>query len=383
MAKFLRFLLVLLYGLLALLGLVVSLGWLFYAATGWGRWLACAGLAATCLPAALYLYGTQSRQRRFWGRISAAFGGLFVAILVGMLLTTPSGDAGTDSPVSQHFTADTQFPRYTLSNIVPETEQINLGFLTTPLIDELFTYDRAFRVRKSTLAVYRDMDRDADFRALGSALGWTYADFLGLPYDVGQYYLYIPRNRPSGPLPVILFLHGSFGNFKTYTWVWSRLTEELGYVIIAPSFGFGDWSRPGGVAAAEKALAAAQAFVDLDEDRLYLAGLSNGGLGVSLLGNATPARFRGLIFISPVMVTDVVDAPAFQAAWGGRPVLILTGQDDERVPFAYVAERARNLAQGDVAVTDISYPGEDHFLFFSRRQEVLQDISEWLQQTQK
>lgn len=383
MAKFLKVSFFLLYGLLALVGLAVSLGWLLYAATGWGRWLACAGLAATCLPATLYLYGAHSRQRRLWGRISAALGGLFVAILAGMLLTTPSGDAGAASPVSQHFTRAPQFRRDILSNIVPEAEQINLGFLVIPALDELFTYERALRVRGFTLDIYREMDHAPDFRALGSAMGWAYDDFLGLPYNAGQYYLYVPRNRPAGPLPAILFLHGSAGNFKAYTWVWSSLAEELGYVIIAPSFGFGNWREPGGVEAALRALKDAQTRVELDEDRLYLAGLSNGGLGVSLLGNATPERFRGLIFISPVMATEVIDAPAFQNAWANRPVLIVTEQDDERVPFTYVAERARRLERGGVAVTAVSYPGEDHFLFFSQWQGVLQDISEWLQETQK
>jgi len=383
MAKYLKRLLYLLCGCLALLGAVLACGWLFYAATGWGRWVACGGLALTCLPGALYMRHAQGRNCPPWGWISGGLGLLIVAVASGVLLATPSGDAGPDSPVSHRFTSDTSFPRYTLSNIVPETEQINLGFLVMPALDEIFTYEQAFRVRESTLAVYRDMDRDANFRALGSAMGWAYANLFGRPDDAGQYYLYIPRNRPSGPLPAILFLHGSMGNFKAYTWVWSSLAEELGYAIIAPSFGFGDWRRPGGVEAAEKALEAAQTFVDLDENRLYLAGLSNGGLGVSLLAASTPERFRGLIFISPVMATETVDQSAFQTAWADRPMLIVTGQADERVPFAYVTERARNLEQGGVDITAVSYPGEDHFLFFSQRQGVLQNISEWLQETQK
>jgi pimeloyl-ACP methyl ester carboxylesterase len=378
MAKYLKRLLFLLYGCLALLGLAISLWWLFYAATAWGRWVACGGLALIGLPGALSLRYTQRHKGALWGWISSGLALAAIAILTGVVLAAPSGDASPGSPVSQRFTTNTRFPRYTISNIVPEAEQINLGFVVMPYLDAIFTHEQARRVRGFTLDLYREMEQDSGFRALGSAMGWAYADLFGQPYDAGHYYLYIPQNRPVTPLPAIVFLHGSMGNFKTYTWVWSSLAEELGYVIIAPSFGFGNWREPGGVEAVVKALADAQTVVELDETRLYLAGLSNGGLGVSLLADAAPGRFRGLIFISPVMATEVVDRPAFQSAWAGRPVLVVTGQADERVPVAYVTERAKRLERGGVAVKSILYPNEDHFLFFAQRERVIADVSRWL-----
>lgn len=378
MAKFLKRLFSLLYGGLALLGLAASLWLLLYAATAWGRWVACGGLAFICLPVTLSLRRTQRHKRSLWGWVSGGLALLVIAILSGVLLATPSGDTDPGSPVSQRFTTDTRFPRYAISNIVPETEQINLGFVVMPYLDAIFTHEQARRVRGFTLDLYREMDRDPNFRVLGSAMGWAYADLFGQPYNVGHYYLYVPRNRPATPVPAIVFLHGSMGNFKAYTWVWSSLAEELGYVIIAPSFGFGNWREPGGVDAVVKALADAQTVVELDENRLYLAGLSNGGLGVSLLADAAPERFRGLIFISPVMATEVVDHAAFQSAWAGHPVLIITGQADERVPVAYVSERARRLERGGVTVKSIVYPEEDHFLFFAQRERIVQDVSRWL-----
>lgn len=378
MAKFLKRLFFLLYSCLAFLGLLISLWLLLYASTAWGRWVACGGLALIGLSVTLSLYHTQWHKRSLWGWISGGLALAAIAILTGVLLATPSGDTDPGSPVSQRFTTDTRFPRYAISNIVPETEQINLGFMVMPYIDTIFTHEQAGRVRGFTLDLYREMEQNSDFRALGSAMGWAYADLFGQPYDAGHYYLYIPRNQPSEPLPAIVFLHGSVGNFKAYTWIWSSLAEELGYVIIAPSFGFGNWREPGGVDAVVKALADAQTVVELDENRLYLAGLSNGGLGVSLLADAAPERFRGLIFISPVMATEVIDWATFQSAWAGRPVLIVTGQADERVPVAYVSERAKRLERGGVAVKSILYPDEDHFLFFAQREHVIADISRWL-----
>jgi predicted esterase len=128
-------------------------------------------------------------------------------------------------------------------------------------------------------------------------------------------------------------------------------------------------------------LADAATQVELDPRRLYLDGLSNGGLGVSRLASAQPEKFRGLIFLSPVMDTSLVDNPTFQQAWQGRPVLVITGAADERISLSYVEQRVATFKAGGVAVTKRVYPGEDHFLFFSQPEAILADISTWLAAT--
>ena len=127
-----------------------------------------------------------------------------------------------------------------------------------------------------------------------------------------------------------------------------------------------------------RALDDAATVVELDPNRIYLAGLSNGGLGVSRLAATSPEQFRGLIFLSPVTATGIVDSAAFLDAWRGRPVLVITGEVDRRIPVRYVATRVSNLQAGGVDVTYIVYPGEDHFLFFSQLTSVLNDVSNWL-----
>ncbi len=350
------------YTILVIFGAVLLFGLFWIAATAWGRLVALGGLAVLFLPAALLL---RSARPRLGSPVSLVLGMLVITIAAGVLISTPSGDPGPGSPVHQRFTGPRQFPRYTFTNIVPEIEQVNLGFWVMPLLDRFLIYPQARRVSVFTLDLYREMESDPDFHALGSAMGWTYAEQLRQPYDVGHYYLYIPKKRPAGALPAIVFLHGSYGNFKAYTWAWSHLAEELGYVVISPSFGFGNWGNPGGVESVLRALEDARTVVELDEKRIYLAGLSNGGLGVSRLAAAGPDRFRGLIFISPVMATEIIDQTVFQQQWAGRPVLVLTGEADERIPVEYVNERVERLVKAGVPVEYVTYPGEDHFLFFS------------------
>jgi pimeloyl-ACP methyl ester carboxylesterase len=354
-------------------------GWFLFNACTWvGRGVAIAGLILAILPAIFLARRFSQAHRTFWGWVSLALGVVLIGVVGAIIFTAPDGVASPDSPVSHRFTGATRFQRYALANIIPETEQMNLGLLLMPYLDAIFTVEQAQRVGPFTLELYQEMENDPHFHRLGSVLGWAYAEVVGLPFDVGHYYLYIPQNRSEGPLPAIVFLHGSLGNFKSYTWVWARFAEENGYVIIAPSFGFGNWLRPGGVEAVTRALDDAATVVELDPNRVYLAGISNGGLGVSRLAMASPEQFRGLIFLSPVMATEIVDSAEFLDTWRGCPVLVITGEVDRRIPFKYVTTRVSNLQAGGVEVTYITYPDEDHFLFFSQPASVLNDIVDWL-----
>jgi pimeloyl-ACP methyl ester carboxylesterase len=247
-----------------------------------------------------------------------------------------------------------------------------------PYLDRLLTVERSRRWAAVGSEIYQAVEHDPDFRQLGSAMGWAYADLLGQPFDVGHYYLYVPKDRPAGPLPAVIFLHGSAGNFKAYTWLWSKLAEKQKFVVIAPSFGFGNWRRPGGLEAILAALDDAAAKVELDANEIYLAGLSNGGLGVSQAAGAAAERFHGLILISPVMANEIVDRPDFQARWRDRPMLFITGQLDERVSVGYVEGRVATLKAGGVRVTSRIYPDEDHFLIFSQAEAVFEVIAAWL-----
>jgi pimeloyl-ACP methyl ester carboxylesterase len=308
---------------------------------------------------------------------------LIIGLVALILLTTPSGRAQHNAPVSNQFTTGTAFPRFRPTNIIPEAEQVNLAFTTLPYLDPLLTRQQAREVRGFTLDIYREMEQDSDFHRMGSVMGWAYADLVGADYDVGHYFLYIPHNRPDETLPAVVFLHGSAGNFRSYTWVWSQIAEEQGMVVIAPSFGFGEWQRQGGTESVMRALDDATIVVqnkgvEIDTNRIYLGGISNGGRGVSLVGEQYADRFRGLIFVSPVFMTPSIESPAFSTGWDGRPILVVTGEADQRVSLAYIDGNVGQMQANGADLTYITYPNEDHFLFFARRAEVLADISSWI-----
>lgn len=364
-------------GWVALIG--VSSLWLLVNAITWvGKGLAVAGLLLLPLPILVSRWHRHKKMQKIWGQAAALPGLLIVSFFVAILLAAPSGSPGPDSPVQHRFFRENQFNRYAITNIIPESEQINLGFLLMPYLDPILTRAQADRVSIFTMDLYREMERNPDFRELGSVMGLAYAELLRRPVVGGHYYLYVPQRESESPWPTIVFLHGSAGNFKAYTWVWSKLAEAGGFVIIAPSYGFGNWDAEG-TEMVLQAIDDARQVVDIDTDHIYLAGLSNGGLGVSQLAAERPGMFRGLIFLSPVMRTDIVDSQTFQAQWAGRPVLVISGEADRRIPPQYVERRVVRMAAGGIDMTYISYPQEDHFLVFSQPDRIMQDISDWIE----
>jgi len=239
------------------------------------------------------------------------------------------------------------------------------------------TRDKAARLKALFLAAYREMQQDSDFVAVGSVMGCAYADAFGFSFNDRHLFSYVPTHKPGQKLPVILFLHGSFGNFKAYLWTWKQFADDHQIAIVAPTFGFGNWNNPGGTEAIDWAYAYCTNHSELDAGRIVLAGLSNGGIGVSQAVCQNSARFRGLIYISAVLQNDVMSSPAFLQGCKGKSALVIHGDQDERIPLKYVEQPLAALA-GNAEVKTKYYPGEDHFLFFSRRAEVLADVFSWM-----
>lgn len=365
-----------------LLLLPLSVWLLFHFQTPSGLALAMGGVAAFLLPVAWLGSRHSARRSRFWRNCRNVLASSLAVCLLVVFLRVPNGRPPADSPIQHRFFCSTKFAAYSIANVVPEIEQINAGFFAMPLLDSIFSQRQARAVRPFTLALYREMEADPNFHQIGSVLGWSYAEMFGRTFNIGHYYLYRPRKPAAGPRPALVFLHGSLGNFKTYTWVWSKLAERNGMVVIAPSFGAGNWDQPGGMAAVLAALDDAKKIVSIDDQRIFLAGLSNGGLGVCRLAQAAPRIFRGLLCLSPVLISEVLRDRSFQENWRGRNVLVISGEQDERIPWQYVAGQVEVMKSAGVRVTVRTFPGEDHFLFFSQPGPILAEVERWMRQAE-
>lgn len=136
-----------------------------------------------------------------------------------------------------------------------------------------------------------------------------------------EYIVHVPARRAAGPAPVLMALHGGGGNMdyqaKNYGLI--EKSERSGFVAVFPN----GYSRfPGGILATWNAgkccgqardkniddvgflsevIRRVQVQVNADRDRLFVTGMSNGGLMAYRLACELPGRIRG---IAPVAGTD-------------------------------------------------------------------------------
>jgi pimeloyl-ACP methyl ester carboxylesterase len=133
---------------------------------------------------------------------------------------------------------------------------------------------------------------------------------------------------------------------------------------VCPSTDFsGTWGTPEG----ERTVRAALAYVAQRRiATVYLAGLSNGGIGASLLAARLAPSLAGLILVSGV-------SP--HGSTGGLPTLVVHGESDANVS----ARISRDFASRTGA-TYAGYRG-GHFVLMERRLEIRDAIASWLRRT--
>jgi hypothetical protein len=260
---------------------------------------------------------------------------------------------------------------------LPERDLVKLGAAMGSRLIPGIDAGHSRRIREETTRLYRELDADEVGKTLPTVAHLALAELIGRPFDAGHYYAYVPAHAPGERLGAIVFLHGNAGNLKLMTWAWRPFAEAHRFAIICPTYGFGLWGEAG-VRAVNRTLDDALRRLPIDPGRVYLAGVSDGGNGVTRAGRDRPSRFRGLLYMSPTMRVDELESPAYSGGWRGRQVLVLHGDRDVNVRKADVDPAVDRLRALGVDVTYRVFPGEDHFLFFGRSAEVFETISAWM-----
>jgi predicted esterase len=305
--------------------------------------------------------------------------GLGLAFGIGLVMQAPDGHTAESARMhSRYADGGWHHARFGFGNVLPETDQIHLGYQVAMKFDPFFTEEQKQELAAMTDAIYAEMELDAEFAACGSALGAIYDEVTFAEFRHGHYFHYIPPQLDrTKPAPALVFLHGSGGNFKAYTWLLSKVADQTGCTVIAPSFGLGNWEKRGAYEAITAAIADAGKHAAIDPARIHLMGLSNGGKGVCLAESSRGPRFASIILLSAVLHDDIQPA-SLAKRLTNRPVLILSGQNDDRVPWSYVDDYAAKLEKGGMQVTKRAFDGEDHFLFFRRQTEILDEVRRWI-----
>ena len=109
-----------------------------------------------------------------------------------------------------------------------------------------------------------------------------------------SYGLFVPSNYdPSKAYPLVVCLHGAGFTGDSYLERWAtRLGES--YLLACPSISMGSWWSHFAEELVLATIREVQSRYHVDPDRLYLTGMSNGGIGAWIIGMHHAPRFAAV-----------------------------------------------------------------------------------------
>jgi len=144
-----------------------------------------------------------------------------------------------------------------------------------------------------------------------------------------SYALYVPKDYdPALAYPLIVCLHGAGFNGDSYIDRWqSRLGEKS--LLVCPSIMGGAWWSSEGEALVLAALEDVTSRYHIDAKRIFLTGMSNGGIGAYLLGMLHADRFSA---ISPMAGGIPDEIFPYLKNFSVTALYIIHGSSDQVMP---------------------------------------------------
>ncbi len=249
-----------------------------------------------------------------WVRASVAV--LVLATLAVPLAATPL--------VSAPGYLTTQVFRYLDTTDGEEAERT----LQSILVDPDATLDHVVRIIQT--------ERRYDPQPTG-AIPEERVEVNGRPYPLS---LFVPQTyQPAKGYGLVVCLHGAGFTGEAYLERWqSRLGED--YVLACPTYPDGAWFTRTAEELVLATIRMVQRRYHIDPDRMFLTGMSNGGIGTWLIGMHHAPRFAGIAPMASGL--DDVLMP-FLANLRTTPVYMIHGAKDQVMPVELSRTIAREL----------------------------------------
>ena len=160
------------------------------------------------------------------------------------------------------------------------------------------------------------------------------------------YALYLPESTGTDEkIPLIVVLHGLGGSGANTLPAWVERLDKK-FAVLCPTYPMGAWwARP----AEEMVLNLideTRENYNIDSDRVFLAGLSNGAIGAYMIGMFYPDRFAGLIPIAGSITPRYMH---FLMNLRNTPVYMIQGAHDPIFPIK-LSRRVHKI------LSDMKYP---------------------------
>jgi predicted esterase len=200
--------------------------------------------------------------------------------------------------------------------------------------------------------------------------GWQIFTHTGSDGKVRPYHVYVPKGYdPARKHPAIVQLHGGVSRTKllpeaalTQIHADVKDADQYGWIQIVPLGQRGaTWFDPVGMANVLAQLAAVKRRYNVDEDRVFLGGFSDGGSGAMVMGLFYPTPWAGLIALSgSITVAGAASDEAFPANLSNRPVHAANGGIDPLYPSALQKIFIDQLREQGARLAWTDYPASGH-----------------------
>ena len=159
------------------------------------------------------------------------------------------------------------------------------------------------------------------------------------------YGLYVPDSyRPDKAYGLVICLHGAGFTGDTYLERWQTRLGE-GYILACPTLPMGNWWTRTAEDLVLATMRAVEAHYHIDPNRVFLTGMSNGGIGAYLIGAHHASRFAAVVPMAAGL--DDILMP-FLENFRQTPLYIIHGRQDQVMPVPL----SRAI---DEALTELGY----------------------------
>ena len=253
--------------------------------------------------------------------------------LIGVLVVALAGfaDHKMDAPaVASSAEMKTQVFRYLDSTDAEEAS----GLLQVMLSDPYATIDQVIRIIQT--------EREYAPQPTGT-ISDEPINVQGLAYHLA---LSVPLTyQPVKSYGLVVCLHGAGFTGAAYLERWqARLGED--YVLACPTIPMGAWFTRDAEELVLATIRSVQRRYHIDSDRIFLTGMSNGGIGTWVIGMHDAPLFAGIAPMASGL--DHVLLP-FLANLRSTPIYVIHGAKDQVMPVEF----SRTLTQ---ELTRLGYP---------------------------
>jgi phospholipase/carboxylesterase len=198
------------------------------------------------------------------------------------------------------------------------------------------------------------------------------------PGSRGGYSLYVPEYyTPDRSWPLVMALHGGYGNGRAFLWSWLRDARSRGAILVTPTATGPTWALMGedtDTPNLGRILQTVRQRWKVDPDRLLLTGMSDGGTFCYVTGLESTSPFTHLTPIAasfhPLM-TGMADAERLRRL----PVYLVHGRLDWMFPIEVARHAQQALSMAGAAVTYRELDDLSH----TYPREINAAILDWLQ----